>query len=104
MVEAAVAVVEHRRVVAQDVRIGVLIAIICRSIDGDVRWLDDSDILHAPQPQRADHEISVSGPNAKTPIPHPEPARVGIGCEGAAIVADRVKRCLARPSASACRP
>ena len=81
----------------------MLIAIICQSVDGDLHQLvpqlhlaeaghhallDDSYVSHAPQPQRADHEMSVSGPNAKTPIPHPEPARVGIGGGSAAVVAD----------------
>ena len=56
-----------------------------------MRWHDDGGgVPHAPQPQRADHERSVSGPNAYPYLGYPEPARVGIGSGEAAVDAQDI--------------
>ena len=47
------------------------------------RGTDDGGVPHAPQPQRADHERSVSGRNSLF-LGYPESARVGVGDGNAA--------------------
>ena len=54
--------------------------------------------IPTPQPQRANHERSVSGLDLPLILSYPEPTRVGIGVGGAAVVAQ--DGCMARR----CRP